>query len=171
MSKLLATTDSLPELKKARPGQHWHLAQMNIARSLAPLDSPVMASFLELVPILNALAEQSPGFVWRLKTSDQIPANEGAYADPLVIVNLSVWTGIAPLLAYFNCELHQAAYRRRLEWFEPSPHRQGVLWWTPSGTLPTVADGKRRLCLLNERGETVEAFSFTRVFPPPGSEG
>lgn len=45
----------------------FHLAQLNIARMLAPIDSPVMADFVANLDRINQLAEKSDGFVWRLK--------------------------------------------------------------------------------------------------------
>jgi hypothetical protein len=48
--------------------QPYHLAQINIARLLAPLDSPTMAEFVALLEEINALADRSPGFVWRLQS-------------------------------------------------------------------------------------------------------
>lgn len=171
MKAILTRTGSVSDSELNGLGQRYHLAQMNIARSVAPLDSPFMASFLELVPVLNSLAEQSPGFVWRLKTSEQIADDEGGYADPLIVVNLSLWTGVEALRSYFDTDLHQAAFEKRHEWFEPTTLRQGVIWWNPSGSLPTVAEGKRRLCTLNEIGDTVQAFSMFRPFPPPDSDG
>jgi len=171
MKDIFSRTASMPEPESTDVGQRYYLAQMNIARSVASLDSPVMASFLELVPILNSLAEQSPGFVWRLTTSEQILDDEGGYADPLIIVNLSLWTSVDALMSYFNTELHRAAFKKRQEWFEPTALRQGVLWWTRSDFLPTVAEGKRRLYLLNENGDTDQAFSLFQRFPSPDSDG
>jgi len=49
---------------------HYHLAQVNVARMLAPLDSPVMAGSVAQLAKVNALADRSPGFVWRLETAE-----------------------------------------------------------------------------------------------------
>lgn len=149
------------------PTKNHFIAQMNIARSLASLDSPIMADFVKLLPVLNLLAEQSPRFVWRLKTSDQTPDDLEAYPDPLIIVNLSVWTDVSSLKSYFTTTTHQKAFRNRHNWFEATTLRQAVLWWVDSESLPTISEGKRRLSCLNEKGETNQAFSFSRLFPPP----
>jgi hypothetical protein len=167
MEDIHSRTESISESKQIGFKQGYNLAQMNIARSLAPLDSPVMESFLEIVPILNLLAEQSPGFVWRQTTSDQLKDRDGGYTDPLIVVNLSLWTGVDALRSYFNSELHQSAFKKRHQWFEPTILRQGVLWWVPYNSLPTVAEGKRRLELLNENGDTNQAFSMSKPFPFP----
>jgi hypothetical protein len=128
-----------------------------------------MADFVKLLPMLNSLAEQSPGFVWRLKTSDQTTADVAEFPDALMIVNLSVWKDIQSLKSYFKTPLHQKAFCNRHRWFEPTALRQGVLWWMDSCSLPTIAEGKRRLDRLNQLGETGQAFSFSRLFPSPSA--
>ena len=41
------------------------LAQLNIGVIKGPMDSPVMADFAANLDRINAVAEQSPGFMWR----------------------------------------------------------------------------------------------------------
>ncbi|MGH7703572.1 MAG: DUF3291 domain-containing protein, partial [Gemmatimonadales bacterium] len=48
----------------------YQLAQLNIARLLAPLDSPQLAGFVARLAEVNALADSSPGFLWRFQTED-----------------------------------------------------------------------------------------------------
>ena len=43
------------------------LAELNIATSVADLDNPAMAGFMNALDAVNAIAERSPGFVWLLK--------------------------------------------------------------------------------------------------------
>jgi len=45
----------------------YHIAQVNIARMVAPLDSPVMYDFVANLDRINAVADVASGFVWRLK--------------------------------------------------------------------------------------------------------
>lgn len=144
----------------------YHLAQMNIAKSRAPLDSDLMRDFVELLPAINALADVSPGFVWRLQTEDGDATAVRLYDDPLILVNMSVWTGLAELRDYVFRSSHAYALRRRRDWFErlePSV----VLWWVPAGVLPTPPEGKAKLELLAAGGESAQAFTFRRPFPPP----
>ncbi len=69
---------------------NYHLAQINIARLVAPLDDPKIAEFVAQLEPINALADCEPGFVWRLK-SESGNASDIAYNDdPFVIVNMSV---------------------------------------------------------------------------------
>ena len=48
----------------------FHLAQFNISRLKAPLDDPSLKEFVDFLDPVNAFAEQSPGFVWRLTAAD-----------------------------------------------------------------------------------------------------
>src|ERR1700759_1217083 len=95
-----------------------HLAQINIARLLAPIDDPKIADFVAQLDEINALADKSPGFVWRLK-SDSGNRTEAPYNDdPFVIVNMSVWESIEALRDYAYTSNHVDVLRRRAEWFE-----------------------------------------------------
>ncbi len=44
----------------------YELAQVNIGRLRAPIDHPMIKDFADNLDPINALAEASPGFVWRL---------------------------------------------------------------------------------------------------------
>jgi hypothetical protein len=64
-----------------------HLAQVNIARLLAPLDSPQLAGFVGRLEEINALADAATGFVWRLQTEDGDATAVRPYADDRILVN------------------------------------------------------------------------------------
>ena len=119
----------------------FHLAQANVARCRAPLDTPIMRDFVELLPAINALADASHGFVWRLQTDDGDATAIRAYDDPLVIFNMSVWTGLDELNQYVFRSSHLYALRRRRDWFEPM-NPSSVMWWIPSGYQPQVQEGR-----------------------------
>lgn len=147
----------------------FHLAQLNIARMKAPLDDPAMADFVAGLPVLNALADGAPGFVWRLVDDDGVDSTGLRPFGPDVLVNLSVWESVEALRAYaYQTRGHLEALRRRREWF----HYDGigehlVLWWIPAGTLPTVQEAGERRDLLNRSGPTPEAFTLRHTFPAP----
>lgn len=145
---------------------HYHLAQLNIARLLAPLDSPQLADFVDNLDRINALAEQSPGFVWRLQTEDG-DATGIDYFGADQIANLSVWTSMQALHDYVYRSAHVEVMRRKLEWFHKMAEAHMVLWWVPAGQIPTVEQAAARLQLLRDRGSTAEAFSFKKAFPAP----
>lgn len=144
----------------------FQLAQLNIATIKAPLESPVMAEFVANLDRVNALAESSPGFVWRLMT----PAGDATALRPLgesVIVNLSVWQDVAALSRYVYKSAHVEVMRRRKEWFEKMAEAYLVLWWMPRGHQPSVDEALERLAILRAKGPTPRAFTFRKAFDAP----
>jgi hypothetical protein len=155
------TTQPLPH----PPG--WHLAQVNIARMRAPLEDPLMAGFVEQLDFINALADRSPGFVWRLQTEEGDATAVRAYADETILFNLSVWASVEALRDYVYQSAHREPLRGRKAWFEPlgAPHL--ALWWVPAGHRPSVEEARARLEHLQQHGPTPEAFTFAKRFDPP----
>lgn len=145
----------------------YHLAQVNVGIGRGPIDSPVMKEFKDALDEINALAEASSGFVWRLKGDSGNATEIQAFPDPRQLVNLSVWESVEALQAYVFKSVHGKFFKRRGEWFEKMATPHLALWWVPAGTVPTVEDAKARLALIEARGETAEAFTFRKPFPPP----
>lgn len=144
----------------------YQLAQMNIARLLAPIDSPQLQDFVANLDRINALAENSPGFVWRLQTE----AGNATALRPLgddTIINMSVWTDIESLSNYIYRSAHVDILRRRREWFERMTEAYVVLWWVPTGHTPTVEESIERLNHLRQHGPTAHAFNVRKPFGPP----
>ena len=123
----------------------WHLAQINIGRLLAPVDDPRIADFVAALEPVNALADASPGFVWRLQTEAGDATALRPYDDDLIIVNMSVWTSLEALRAFVFDGPHVDVLRRRREWFEVMAEAYTTLWWVPAGTIPTIDEAKERL--------------------------
>jgi hypothetical protein len=145
----------------------YHLAQINIARLLAPIDDPRIAEFVAQLDTINAVAEESPGFVWRLK-SDSGNATDIAYNDdPFVIVNMSVWESLAALRDYVYRSQHVQVLKDRANWFEKMEKPHYCLWWIPAGHVPTVAEGRQRLEHYQLHGPTQHSFWFSKLFPQP----
>ena len=149
-----------------RPLTH-HLAQLNIARSRAPLTDPIMAGFVEQLDTINALAEQSTGFVWRLKTDDGNATSIHAFDDDLLIVNMSVWESLDALYEFTYKSDHVQVFRRRTDWFERMTAPALTMWWLPAGDVPSVEQAKQRLEHLHHHGCTAHAFNFKTHFPAP----
>jgi hypothetical protein len=150
----------------------FHVAQVNVARLLAPLDSEQLQPFVERLAGVNALAEESPGFVWRLQTEEGDATAVRVFDDPELIVNLTVWESLEALRAFvYRMPGHVEVLRRRREFFERSAEPTAALWWVPAGEVPSVADAESRLTLLRAVGPSPDAFTFRRHFPPPGETG
>ncbi|WP_151639393.1 DUF3291 domain-containing protein [Noviherbaspirillum aerium] len=145
------------------------LAQVNIARALAPMNDPVMAGFAARLDGINALAESSPGFVWRLKTDDGNATAISAYDDALILVNLSVWESVEHLRQFVYRSAHAEVMKSRRQWFERMRESHTALWWIAPGHVPTVAEAKERLAYLRRYGDTEFAFSFAKIIHPPGA--
>lgn len=146
----------------------WHLAQVNIGRFRKPVEDPANADFMSALDHVNALAEASPGFVWRLKGEGNNATDLKPFDDPNMAINMSVWESVDALGAFVYRNLdHRGVMRRRREWFEEMPVYM-ALWWIPAGSLPTVEDAKARLAKLEADGPTAEAFTFRHPFPAPG---
>lgn len=146
----------------------YELAQLNIAEMRTPLDSPEMADFVGNLDRINALAEQSPGFVWRLK-SDEGDATAYRPLGDSVLVNLSVWKDVPSLSQYVYRSAHVEIMRRRREWFDRMKSAYMVLWWVPAGHRPSVDEAIARLEHLRANGPTPAAFTFAQAYGPPGS--
>jgi len=145
----------------------YHLAEINIALPVGPLDSPRLAEFVAALDSINALADESPGFVWRLQTEDGDATAIRVLDDERLIVNMSVWETIEALGDYVFRSVHTDFLRRRREWFVPMREFMTVLWWVPAGTVPTVAEAEERLRQLQANGPTAHAFTFRTPFASP----
>jgi hypothetical protein len=132
------------------------------------IDDPIMEGFKSQLDRINALADASPGFVWRLQTEDGNATAIRAFEDPLMAVNMSVWESLESLHHYVYKSAHLGPLRDRHEWFEPLGVPILVLWWIPEGHLPSVEEAKEKLAHLRAHGPTPSAFTFRQPFPPPG---
>jgi len=142
------------------------LAQVNIARLLAPLDDPQLADFVAKLDPVNAAAEGAAGFVWRLQTEDGNATAIRMYDDDWLIVNMSVWTSPEALLEFVYSEEHRAVLRRRREWFDRLTDATTALWWIPAGHRPTVTEAEVRLDHLRAHGPTPAVFTLRETYRP-----
>lgn len=147
--------------------QH-HLAEFNIARLTHPLDDVESAEFVAALDPINALAEATPGFIWRLKDEE---GQSSSYVtmpeidNPLVIVNFSVWADLESLQHFVNKSGHGSYLRRRRDWFEPSDGPATVCWWIPANTIPDLSDAYRRLIHLAENGPSETGWPLNKPIP------
>ncbi|MGA5873806.1 DUF3291 domain-containing protein [Streptomyces cinereoruber] len=137
-----------------------HLAQLNVATLLHPLDDPRVKPFVDLLDPVNAAADEAPGFVWRLVGEGAADATGLRPAGENVIVNLSVWESREALWDFSYRSGHLEVMRRRREWFARHVEAHLALWWIPAGHLPTVAEALERLADLRAHGPSPRAFTF-----------
>lgn len=145
----------------------FHLAQVNIGRVRAPLEDPIMEGFRSQLDPINALADRTAGFVWRLQTEDGNAMAIRPYADEHMAINLSVWESFEALKQFVYRSAHVGPLRDRKQWFESINGPILALWWIPAGHIPTVAEAQERLQHLKEHGPSPRAFTFRAPFPSP----
>ena len=148
--------------------ERFQIAQANMARMRAPRDDPIMAEFSAWLEPINALADASPGFVWRLQTDEGDATSIRAVSDPLILFNMSVWESVEALELYVYRSDHVRALQQRKSWFEGPSGPTSVLWWVRAGELPTIDEAVKRFEHLRERGPTRQAFTFTQRFSAAG---
>ena len=144
-----------------------HLAQVNIARAKAEMTDPIMEGFVSRLDEINALAEATPGFVWRLTGEGNDATSLRPFEDNLILVNLSVWESPESLRGYVYKSAHTEVMRGRKAWFDRMQEMYFAMWWIPAGHIPTVEEAKVRLDHLRKHGESAHAFTFAKVFPAP----
>ena len=145
----------------------YYIAQINIAHVRASFTDPIMEDFVAQLAPINALADGSPGFVWRLQSEGGDATSIRVYDDEFIIVNLTVWESVDALREYVYKSAHQGVLRDRKRWFEKFDGPYYALWWVLAGHIPSPEEGKERLDHLREHGDTAYAFSFKNVFPKP----
>jgi uncharacterized protein DUF3291 len=147
----------------------WHLAQVNIGRARGEITDPIMLGFVARLEEINALAERSPGFVWRLQTEDGDATAVRPYpGDNRIMINMSVWADLDSLREYVFRTVHANVMRQRREWFQRFEGIYVALWWVPAGHKPTVQEAVDRLAHLEANGSTPFAFGFAEPFDPDG---
>lgn len=138
-----------------------HVAQINIGTMVAPTDDPAVAEFMDNLERINALADRSEGFVWRLQTEAGNATDIHIFPNPLELLNMSVWTSVDALKAYVYRSEHVDFFRRRAEWFLPDAKRV-ALFWVPAGEIPSIAEAVRRTEFFERHGVSPYAFGFGR---------
>ncbi len=143
-----------------------HLAQLNIARLIAPTDDPRVAEFMGALDHINGLGKRSPGFVWMMEGSGDPGTGNTANNlgdDPQMIANLTVWKDVASLEHFVWNTVHRQFYERRAEWFEMSGDQHLVMWWVPKDHRPTLDEAMQRLQHLCAHGGSDHAFGWAHL--------
>jgi hypothetical protein len=138
-----------------------HLAELNIGKFKYPASDPRMAEFMDNLDRVNAIAERSPGFVWRLK-GDNNNATGFRVGDDMA-VNLSVWADARSLEDYVFKTVHVQFYRKRKAWFDLMEKPHMVMWWVEEGHRPTLDEAYVRLVKYQAEGASAHAFGWQEI--------
>jgi hypothetical protein len=149
----------------------YHLAQINIAKAVADLDSPLMAGFMSRLNEINTLAERAKGFVWRLQSDAGDATSIRVFDDPKMLINMSVWETPEDLREFVYRSVHIELLRDREAWFSRLSEQHQAAWWVPAGYRPSAEEGRDRLLRLREQGPSATAFTLAKPFPKPSESG
>lgn len=142
-----------------------HVAQFNFARIRAELDDPIMFGFTSNLQRINCLADEHPGFVWRLKTEKGDSTDIRPYDDDRLLITFSIWKSIESLEDFVYHHQHGEIMRGRRRWFDHIDGFYIVLWWIPVGSIPSLEEAKLRMEHLQTHGPSPYAFTFEERFP------
>ncbi|NOR19386.1 MAG: DUF3291 domain-containing protein [Xanthomonadales bacterium] len=145
----------------------FQLAQINVAKAVAEMETEVMHGFVSRLEEINALADQALGFVWRLQSEDGDATSINVFDDALMLINISVWDSLESLKAFVYRTVHVELIQDREAWFNKMGTAHQALWWVPAGHIPSEEEGKEKLAQIREHGPTQDAFTFGRPFPRP----
>ena len=145
----------------------YHLAQLNVARALAPKESVAMSGFTDRLLEINTLAEQSDGFIWRLKDDAGDATAIRVFDDPDMLINMSVWKDLQSLRSFVYRSAHTELVRQREQWFESPVEVYQALWWIPVGEQPSLVQAREKLDLIQSNGPSAQAFDFANPYNPP----
>ena len=141
-----------------------HLAQFNIAKMKGLINSPVMKEFNDNLPVINAIADNADGFIWRLQEENGDATGFNPYDDPYLLVNMSVWADFECLKDYIMKTGHIEFLKRRYEWFEKIETPNHVMWYVEQDHTPSLEEAKERLAYITKHGDTPHAFSIRQYF-------
>lgn len=153
---------------------HHELAQVNVARLVAPLDDPRLADFVAALEPVNTAADEAPGFLWRLQTEGGDATAVHAFAwdaagSAGVITNMSVWVDMEHLAAFVYGATHRHVLQNRRKWFTQMREAYAACWWVPAGQRPTIPDAEARIRHLRDHGPTAHTFTLREPYPAPAT--
>jgi hypothetical protein len=150
--------------------QGYHVAQINIARMKGQsINDPAMQNFVNQLDEINALAEQSEGFIWRLKSDEGNATDFNPYNDARIIVNFTIWESVDHLRQYVYQSAHTHVMKDRKKWFDKFEKPYYVLWYIEKGNIPSIEEAMKRLEHLQNNGGSSYAFDFGEIFQRDGN--
>lgn len=144
-----------------------HLAEFNFGTLKFDWDDPRVKAFVDGLDLVNGLAAQSSGFVWRLPDDDMDTEQndpDGALGgNPRTASTLSVWESLASLENFVWKTVHRQFYLRKAEWYDAQGNGNFVMWWVPHGHRPTVREGMARWTHMTKHGNSDHAFGWSHL--------
>ena len=131
------------------------------------INDPIMQEFVDNLDKVNAVAESSNGFVWRLKDENNNATSLNPYNDEQVIINISVWETIETLENFMYKTFHTEFLKRRKEWFQSFGKAYTAMWWIEEGKYPSMQEAVDKLDYLQKNGASAVVFDFKHKFPQP----
>jgi len=142
-------------------GNNSYLAQMNMGRLLYPFEDPRISEFRESLDRVNAVADRSPGFVWRFKEEMSAIRDYLFDGDEMLLMTMSVWKSLDDLESFVWRTVHKQFYDRKHSWFIDLPDPYFVMWTVPRGHHPDVREAKERLDFFATNGDSEFAFGWS----------
>ena len=143
-----------------------HLAEFNFGTLRYDWDDPRVADFADNLDLVNGIAAQASGFVWRMPDDEMEAAQvdlQGVFANPRTASTLSVWEDFESLSNFVWKTVHKRFYNRRTEWYDPEGNGNLVMWWVPVGHHPTVPEGMARFEHMKANGDSDYAFGWEHL--------
>ena len=138
-------------------------AELNAGYSAYPLDDPHMSRFMDNLDTINALAERSHGFVWRMKSDNGNATGISVPGDAEIISKMSNWENVASLGNYVFNTAHARFYERKKVWFQAMTSHHFVMWTVGDNHTPDLAEAMDSLAHLQKHGSTDQAFGWDFV--------
>ena len=151
------------------------LAQVNVSRLLAPLESPQLAPYMAALDEDNAAGDAAPRFQWRLQTEGGNATAVKAFGWDVagshgVIVNLTTWQSVEALAGFVFSGRHLEIMRQRRRWFHQAAEATTAMWWVPRGHRPTTDEAEDRVRQLRDTGLPPTASRSASRFRPQGRQ-
>jgi hypothetical protein len=131
----------------------------------------MMKEFVDFLEPVNKFAEESKGFVWRLKDEEGRSASylESPFKDEMMAINISVWEDMDSFKDFVYGSVHSYFLRNKKKWFDLSQPSQFIMWWIPACEIPTLESTKEKLEYHEKHGDTPKAFSMRTLFDTQGN--
>jgi len=138
-----------------------NLAELNISRWKIEPGSDAAMGFVRNVARVNRVAEEAPGFVWRLKDEQRDANGRNAVVDgDDMIMTLSTWESAEDLENFVWKTVHKRIYNDKHQWFGEMQSHNLVMWWVDEGHQPEIEEARERLDFLDDNGNSDFAFDW-----------